>query len=261
MTTKITIVTVCFNSAVTIRDTIESVLGQDYMDIEYIIIDGGSTDGTMQIISAYKPRIAKIISEPDKGIYDAMNKGIELATGELIGILNSDDFYASSGVVSTIVNTYVQTRADIVFGDLIYVASEDTTRVLREYNAVNFRPWMLRFGWMPPHTATFIKRSIYEDFGLYAMGYKTAADYELFVRLLLLKRINYFYIKKTIVLMRMGGATSSGWRSYLTTSLEMVRAVKQNGLYTNIAVILMRLPIKLFELRRRRISALGNVSH
>jgi glycosyltransferase involved in cell wall biosynthesis len=261
MTKKISIVTVCFNSAVTIRDTIDSVLSQDYVDIEYIIIDGGSTDGTMQIISAYTSRIAKIISEPDKGIYDAMNKGIALATGEMIGILNSDDFYASSDVVSSIVNTYVQSRADIVFGDLIYVASEDTTKVVREYNASDFRPWMLRFGWMPPHTATFIKRSIYEDFGMYAMGYKTAADYELFVRILLLKKINYFYIKKTIVLMRMGGATSSGWRSYLTTSLEMVRAIRQNGLYTNIVIILMRLPIKLFELRRGKVFAMENTSN
>jgi glycosyltransferase involved in cell wall biosynthesis len=252
MTTKISIVTVCFNSGATLRDTIESVLGQTYPNIEYIIVDGASTDDTMQIVSEYENRIAKIVSEPDKGIYDAMNKGIALATGDVIGILNSDDFYASVDVVSAIADTYGQARTDIVFGDLVYIAPTDTSRVVRWYHAAGFRPWMLRFGWMPPHPATFIKRSIYQEFGRYAMGYKTAADYEMFVRLLLLNRSNYFYLKKTIVHMRMGGATSSGWRSYLTTSREMVRAVKENGFYTNMLIILMRLPIKLFELRRRR---------
>jgi glycosyltransferase involved in cell wall biosynthesis len=255
MTTKITIVTVCFNSAATIRDTIDSVLNQDYANIEYIIVDGGSTDGTMQIVAQYENQITQIVTEPDQGIYDAMNKGIGLATGDIIGILNSDDFYTSSDVISTIVNTYCQSSADIVFGDLIYIAPSDTSRVLRIYNASGFRPWMLRFGWMPPHPATFIKRSIYKKFGQYSMGYKTAADYEIFVRLLLINRIKYFYLEKTIVHMRMGGATSSGWRSYWITSCEMVRALNENGIFSSIILILMRLPIKFFELRRGTISA------
>ncbi len=250
MTTKITIVTVCFNSAATIRDTIDSVLNQDYENIEYIIVDGGSTDGTMQIVSEYKNRITQIVSEPDDGIYDAMNKGINLATGDIIGILNSDDFYSSLDVISTIVATYRQSSADIVFGDLIYISPADTSRFLRNYNSSGFRPWMLRFGWMPPHPATFIRRSIYKKFGLYSMGYKSAADYEMFVRLLLINGIKYFYLGKTIVYMRMGGVTSSGWRSYWITSCEMVRALKENGIFSSITIILMRLPIKFFELKR-----------
>jgi glycosyltransferase involved in cell wall biosynthesis len=252
MTTKITIVTVCFNSADTIRDTIESVLNQTYVNLEYIIVDGGSTDDTMQIVSEYESRIAKVVSEPDKGIYDAMNKGIGLATGDVIGILNSDDFYASSDVIAVIMYTYHQNQTDILFGDLIYVARKDVSSAVRIYNSAGFRPWMLRFGWMPPHPATFIKRSVYQEFGGYAMGYKTAADYEIFVRLLLVKKLNYLYLNKNIVYMRVGGATSSGWQSYFTTSLEMVRAVKKNGFYTNVIIILIRLPIKIFELIRWR---------
>jgi glycosyltransferase involved in cell wall biosynthesis len=250
MATKVSIVTVCFNSGATIRDTIKSVLNQTYPNIEYIIVDGGSTDDTLQIVSEYGDRIEKIVSEPDKGIYDAMNKGITLATGDVIGILNSDDFYASVDGVSAISAAYAQVRTDIIFGDLVYIAPTDTSRVVRLYRAAGFRPWMLRFGWMPPHPATFIKRSIYQEFGLYAMGYKTAADYEMFVRLLLLNRRSYFHLKKTIVHMRIGGVTSSGWRSYLTTSREMVQALSENGFYTNMLIILMRLPIKLFELKR-----------
>lgn len=247
---KITILSVCFNSAATIRDTIDSVLNQDYPEIEYIIVDGGSTDGTMQIVSEYQNRITQIVNEPDQGIYDAMNKGINLATGDIIGILNSDDFYSSLDVISTIVSTFRQSNSDIVFGDLIYIAPSNTSRVLRAYNASSFRPWMLRFGWMPPHPATFIKRSIYKKFGQYSMGYKTAADYEFFVRLLLINKIKYFHLKKIIVHMRMGGVTSSGWRSYWTTSCEMVRALNENGIFSSVIIILMRLPIKFFELRR-----------
>lgn len=255
MKTKITIVTVCFNSAATIRDTIESVLNQTYANIEYIIVDGGSTDHTMQIVCEYENRIAKIISEPDEGIYDAMNKGIGLATGDVIGILNSDDFYASFDVISAIVDGYDRIHTDIIFGDLIYIEPADSSKIVRIYNASGFRPWMLRFGWMPPHPATFIKRSIYQSFGCYARDYKTAADYEMFVRLFLLNGISYFYLKKTIVRMRIGGVTTSGVCSHLTTSFEMVRALKDNGFYANILVIFMRLPIKLFELTKMRFLA------
>lgn len=248
--TKISIITVSFNSAVTIRDTIESVLAQTYPDIEYIIVDGASTDGTMQIVSEYADRIAKIVSEPDKGIYDAMNKGIALATGDVVGILNSDDFYASSEALSMVAQVFEWSSADMVSGDLDYVDPSNTTRVVRRYFSAGFRPWMLRFGWMPPHPATFIKKSVYQKYGSYAMGYKTGADYEMFVRLLLLHKLSWHHLAKTIVHMRTGGATTSGWSSYMTTSREMVRAVRENGFYTNLFIILMRLPIKFFETRR-----------
>lgn len=247
MLVKVSIVTVCFNSGSTIQDTIESVLRQTYSNIEYIIVDGASTDNTMQIVSRYSTRIAKIISEPDKGIYDAMNKGISLATGDVVGILNSDDFYSYADAVSDIANVFARSSSDIVYGNLVYVAPSEPSIIVRNYSSTKFKPWMLRFGWMPPHPSTFIKKSIYNKYGLYAADYKTGADYEMFVRLLLLHNVSYTHFDKTIVHMRTGGATSSGLRSYITTSREMIRAVKENGFYTNMFIILMRLPIKMFE--------------
>jgi glycosyltransferase involved in cell wall biosynthesis len=201
----------------------------------------------MQIVSQYGDKIARVISEPDQGIYDAMNKGIKLATGDAIGILNSDDFYASCEVISKIAEAFERTDSDIVYGNLVYVAQSDVSVVVRNYNSEGFKKWMLRFGWMPPHPSTFIRARLYNQFGLYATDYKTGADYEMFVRLILLNNVCCTYIRTTIVNMRMGGATTSGWRSYITTSNEMVRAIRSNGFYTNLIFILMRLPIKIFE--------------
>jgi glycosyltransferase involved in cell wall biosynthesis len=252
MEIKVSVITVCYNSAATIRETIESVLCQSYSNIEYIIVDGASTDDTMKIVSQYGEKITRVISEPDKGIYDAMNKGIKLATGDVIGILNSDDFYASCEVISSIAENFARIDSDIVYGRLVYVLQSDVSVVVRNYNSEGFRNWMLRFGWMPPHPSTFIKATIYKKFGLYATDYKTGADYEMFVRLILLNNVGCAFIPTTIVKMRMGGATTSGWRSYITTSNEMVRAIRNNGFYTNLFFILMRLPIKFFERKWNR---------
>ena len=243
----VSVVTVCYNAADTIKDTIESVLSQTYSNIEYIIVDGASTDNTMHIVSQYGNRIASVISEPDGGIYDAMNKGLTVATGDLVGILNSDDFYSNSEVVSQIAGVFAHTNSDIVYGNLVYVAKSNLSRIVRNYNSERFKAWMLRFGWMPPHPATFIKMAIYKKFGMYSTDYKTGADYEMFVRLLLVNNVSCTFIKMTIVTMRMGGVTSSGLSSYINTSKEMVRAIRGNGFYTNIFFILMRLPVKVFE--------------
>ncbi len=247
---SVSVITACFNSAYTIRDSIESVISQEGSPIEYILVDGASTDGTLDIINQYRDRIAAVISESDQGIYHAMNKGISVATGDVIGILNSDDFYPDNDIISKVSTAFQQSGADIVFGDLDFVSQSDSNKVVRLYRSKKFRPWMLRFGWMPPHPATFIKKEVYERYGLYALGYRTGADYEMFVRLLLLNKVSYAYIPKTIVHMRMGGATTSGWRSYLRTSIEMVRALRSNGFYTNLFIIILRLPIKFFELIR-----------
>lgn len=247
---KVSVITVCYNSEQTIGHTLRCVSEQSYEKIEHILIDGASTDRTMEIVDTVGSHLSKIISEKDLGIYDAMNKGVAHASGGIIGILNSDDMYVSRNVISEVVDAFNGTGADIVFGDLDFVPRADSNKVVRIYRPKKFRPWMLRFGWMPPHPATFIKKSVYDKYGLYALGYKTGADYEMFVRLLLLNKVSYSYLPKTLVHMRMGGATTSGWRSYLTTSIEMVRAVKSNGFYTNIFIILMRLPIKFFELIR-----------
>lgn len=249
---KVSIITVCYNSAATIKDTIISVLEQDYADIEYIIIDGASKDGTMDIVNQYKDRITKIVSEPDKGIYDAMNKGIQLATGDVVGILNSDDFYESKDVLSHVVKGFKQSNTvDVVFGDLVFVKPTDLTKVTRLYALSNYAAWKLRYGWMPPHPATFIRREIYIKHGLYKIDFKIAADYELFVRLLLVKGVSFKHINKVLIRMRSGGASTSGFMSSLTLNNEIIRACKMNGIYTNMLFLILKIPFKLFELFKR----------
>lgn len=252
---KISIITVCYNSAATIRDTIESVLAQTYPDIEYIIVDGASTDGTLAIIAEYRDNITHVISEPDSGLYDAMNKGILTATGELIGILNSDDFYESPGIIRAVADCYATALGtDLIFGDVVFVKPDQLEKVTRHYSADHFKAWKLRFGWMPPHPATFISRHAYQITGLYALDYKISADYEMFVRMLLVKRLHYTRLNKILVRMRAGGISSSGIRSNIRLNAEIVKACRTNGVYTNIALVLTKIPFKLLELIRKPIS-------
>ena len=249
---KISIVTVCYNSAATIRDTIESVLGQSHPDIEYILVDGASKDGTMAIVNEYRARIATVISEPDKGIYDAMNKGVQAATGEVVGILNSDDFYETPTVLADVAACFAQhPDSELVFGDLVYVQPENLQKVVRFYGAGHFRPWKLRFGWMPPHPATFIRKRAYERVGPYSLEYRISADYEIFVRLLLVHKMRFTRLAKVLVRMRVGGVSASGFKSKLDGTLEDVRACRSNGVYTNLLFILTKLPFKLLELLRK----------
>lgn len=173
---RVSIVTVSFNSCATIRDTIESVLSQDFPDIEYIIVDGGSTDGTREIVAEYGKRISVFVSEPDRGIYDAMNKGIRAATGEVVGLLNSDDVYVDSTVVSGLVHAMYAARTDAVFADLVYVDPHDLSRVRRFYDCARWHPGRFRYGWMPAHPTFFVKRTWYERCGLFSLEYRIAAD-------------------------------------------------------------------------------------
>lgn len=249
---KVSIITVCYNSAATIRDTIESVLAQDYADIEYIIVDGASRDNTLDIVNEYRDRIAKVVSEPDKGIYDAMNKGINMTTGDVVGILNSDDFYEESDAISQVAEKFIQdAEINIVFGDLVFVNPDNLKKITRFYSLPNYAPWKLRFGWMPPHPATFIKKSVYDRFGGYKTHFKIAADYELFVRLLLVKKISFSHLNKVLIRMRSGGASTSGLRSSLILNSEIIRACKANGVYTNSLFLMLKIPFKLFELFKR----------
>lgn len=251
---KVSIITVCYNSAATIRDTIESVLAQDYADIEYIIVDGASRDNTLQIVHEYSGRIAKVLSEPDKGIYDAMNKGIKMATGDVVGILNSDDFYEQTDVVSQIAAAFETDRqTEIVFGDLVFVKPDNLEKITRFYSLPNYLPWKLRFGWMPPHPATFIRKEVYDKFGLYKTDFKIAADYELFVRMLLVNKVSFTHLNKVLIRMRSGGASTSGFRSSLTLNAEIVKACKYNGIYTNSLFLMLKIPFKLLELLKRPI--------
>lgn len=249
---KISIITVSFNSSLTIRDTIESVVAQSFTNIEYIIIDGGSNDGTLSIINEYKDKITKVVSEPDYGIYDAMNKGINAATGDIVGMLNSDDFFENNDVLSNVANAFsLDSSADIVFGDIVFVRPDNLNKIVRYYSSVRFRVWKLRFGWMPPHPATFVRRSVYDAYGLYNLQYSIAADFEIFVRWLLVHRLNYLRMNRVLVRMRIGGLSTSGLRSSLFLNREIAKACKSNGIYTNIIFLLSKFPVKLLELIRR----------
>jgi len=204
---KISIITVCYNAEDTISDTIQSVLSQDYKDVEYIIIDGKSTDRTLEIIQTIKNGI-QLISEKDKGIYDAMNKGINIATGDVIGILNADDVYKNNQVLTDVMNTF-KDNVSIVYGDIEYVKYNDVSKVVRKWKAGVFRPGKFKWGWMPPHPGFFMKKSCYECYGLFNLNLSTSADYELMLRMLEVHNLNHFYISKTITSMRVGGASNS----------------------------------------------------
>ena len=252
MSLKISVITVCFNSEKTIRDTIESVLAQDYPSIEYIIVDGGSNDDTLEVIREYPTCVDTVISESDKGIYDAMNKGIQLATGDVIGILNSDDFFENSCVISDVINQFKSNpESSLVFGDVVLVQPSNKQKVVRFYKAGKFRAWKLRFGWMPPHPASFFKRSAYEQVGNYSLDYKIASDYELFVRMLMVHKLPYSRINKVLVRMRAGGISTSGIKNSILLNSEIVKACKKNGVYTNLFFVLLKIPFKILELFRK----------
>lgn len=242
----------CFNSVGTIEDTINSVQSQTYGDIEHIVIDGGSTDGTKELLESKKFCLGLLLSEPDNGLYDAMNKGIALASGEIIGVLNSDDFFESEDVVASIVECLNRSpECELIFGDVVFVEPQDLTQVTRYYGASRFRPWKLRFGWMPPHPATFVKKSAYERVGKYRLDMRIAADYDMFVRWLLVAGLKWKYLDRVIVRMRAGGVSTSGFKSSIRLNREIVRACKDNGTYTNLLFVLSKIPFKLLELIRR----------
>lgn len=253
---KISIITATYNSSTTLRDTIQSVLSQTYTDIEYILIDGGSQDSTLSIIQEYEPLFQgqmKWISEPDKGIYDAMNKGIQMATGEIVGILNSDDFFTSSDVLEKVVREFEKNAIlDAVYGDVHFVCPDHLQKCVRYYSSAIFRPSLFRFGFMPAHPSFYVKRKCYEKYGLYALDYKIAADYDLLIRFLYVNRILYKYMKMDFVTMRTGGVSTQGFQNRLILNKEIVKACRKYGIYTNLWMLLFKYFYKVFELFRRK---------
>ena len=247
---KVSIITVCFNSAKTIRDTIESVLSQDFPNIEYIIIDGGSTDGTIDIISEYRSQITHFISQADRGIYDAMNKGIAIATGDVVGILNSDDVYMSTSTVSELMSVMIEQKTDSIFADLIVVDAETMKIVLRYYDSSKFNPNKFRFGWMPAHPSFFVKRWVYDFVGLFSLDYQISADYEMLIRMLHVEKISYAYLPKPVVKMRTGGTSSASMSRKWLLNKEIVRACRENGIWTCLPLLLLKIPFKLLELKK-----------
>lgn len=256
---KVSIITVSFNSAKTIADTIKSVLSQDFPQIEYIVVDGGSSDGTVEIIKQYEDQIAHWVSEKDRGMYDAMNKGIALATGDVIGILNSDDVYMNTHVVSELMELMQTKRAQVVFADLILVDQDNPQKVLRYYDSGHFHPNKFKYGWMPAHPTVFVKRELYEAVGHFSTTYQIAADYEMLIRILAIQRARYAYLPKPVVRMRSGGASTAGLSRNWILNQEIVRACKENGIYSNMAMLLLKLPFKLWgKVAGSRWKAAGN---
>ena len=227
---KISIITVCYNSAETIEATIRSVLDQDYQNIEYIIVDGKSTDKTMSVIEKYKSRIAQIISEKDDGLYFAINKGIRTATGDVIGILHADDFYAGKNVISRVMKEFSGKNIDSVYGDLQYVAKNDPQKIIRNWKSGDF--WAENFlkGWMPPHPAFFVKRKCYEQYGAFNTMFSFSADYELMLRFLFKHKITASYIPEVLVKMRTGGKSNVSFKNRMNANKEDRLAWKINGL-------------------------------
>lgn len=244
---KISIITVSYNSKLTIRDTILSVLSQTYPNIEYIIIDGASTDGTLAIIEEYRTKIARVISEPDKGIYDAMNKGIRLAKGDFVGILNSDDFLADQNTIKDLVSFLQENPSlDCSYADVIYVQRDHPEKIVRLYSSKNFSPRKVRIGIMIPHAGFYAKRELFERLGYYKLDYRVAADFELMARFLKSGAIFGRY-PHVMVKMRNGGISSNGFFWRIHQNFEIVRACKENGIYTNILFLMLKIPSKLLS--------------
>ena len=221
---KISIITVCYNSANTLTRTIESVLAQSYKDIEFIVVDGGSSDGTIEIINSYSNKISKWISEPDKGIYDAFNKGVLMATGDFVGFLHADDVFASNDIVVKIAELAIDN--DAIYGDLQYVS--DNNRVIRNWISGRFEFKKLKLGWMPPHPTLYVRRDIYSQVGTFNLGYKIAGDYDFMLRLLSVPNIRIGYLSEVIVLMKVGGASNKSLRNIIRKSTEDYKALKSN---------------------------------
>lgn len=252
---KISITTPSCNSATTIEDTIVSIIGQTYPEIEHIIKDCGSTDETIEIVRRYPQRIAAVIVEPDHGIYDGINRGIEAATGVIIGNLNADDIYADNLVIETVVAVFRDPQVDCCWGDLVYVARDNPQRVVRYWQGSNYRTGLFATGWAPPHPTFFVRRSVLERYGLYRAEFKIAADYELMLRLLEKHRLHGRYIPRTLVKMRIGGAANQ-LRGIIRGNREWRQAWPANGLklpfYTPSLRLLRRLPqLTIARLRRQ----------
>ena len=244
---KISIITVSFNSAETIEGTLSSVYSQDHSNIEHIVIDGGSSDETIKILERNKYSISKWVSEPDKGIYAAMNKGIALSSGDIIGILNSDDTYAHTGIISEVNDIFEQDAVDSLYGNLVYVDPADTSRVIRYWKAGTYSEGAFRRGWMPPHPTFFVKKSCYEQFGYYNTSFVSAADYELMLRFLHKYKISVAYLPITLVRMRAGGTSNVTFRNRLRAHWEDRLAWSENGLKPGLFTLLRKPLSKLAQ--------------
>jgi glycosyltransferase involved in cell wall biosynthesis len=250
---KVSIITVTLNSAATLATTMESIRCQDHTDIEHILVDGASRDNTVEIIRSY-PHVARFVSEPDKGLYDAINKGIRMATGDVVGILNSDDFFPSPSIVSRVVEELERRQVDAVFGDVAFVRTDDLSRIVRLYSSGKFHPRQFAWGYMPAHPSFYVTRRCYDELGLYQTDYEIAADYELVMRFLHRHQVTYGYVPLTMVHMRTGGVSNRSVTSRYVLNREIVRACRENGVTTSMARLSLKYFFKVFEYIRPAIA-------
>jgi glycosyltransferase involved in cell wall biosynthesis len=249
---KISIVTVSFNSAKTIRHTLRSVREQTHGEIEHIIVDGASKDNTLEVVAAEGAHVAKVVSERDNGIYDAMNKGIALASGEIIGFINADDFYASPNVLTTVAATFEKSGADCCYGDLCYVSQVDPTRTVRYWRSADFVPGSFQKSWCPPHPTFFVRRSVYQRLGGFNLSFKIAADFDLMARYLEAAGISSHYIPEVLVKMRLGGTTNRSLSNIFKQNAEIRRALSKNGLRSSlVSFVLNKLVARAIQFVRR----------
>lgn len=245
---KVSIITVVFNNSSTIRMAIDSVLNQTYKNIEYIVVDGASTDGTVDIIKSYGTQISKFISEPDKGIYNAMNKGVRLASGDFVGILNADDCLYSNDVIQSMVNR-IDDTIDAVYGDVEFFSDKDLSRSVRYYSSKKFNIERFKYGFMPAHPSFYVRKKYFDLFGCYKEDYRIASDFDLLIRFLHSNKIKSKYIEMPFVKMRTGGVSNKNIMSRVLLNKEILRACKENNIKTNLFNIYSKYFIKIFELR------------
>ena len=245
---RISVVTVCYNSASTIEDTIISVSSQSHQNVEYIIVDGGSDDGTVELIRRHADKVARYVSEPDNGIYDAMNKGIAMVSGDIIGFLNADDVYADNYALEKVVGVFADPSVDACYSNLVYVAPENLDKVIRYWESCDYKNGLFEKGWVPAHPTFFVRKSIYEKFGNFDLNYKLAADYELMTRFMVSHKIKTKYIPAVLVKMRLGGATNKSLANIFKQNHEIIKACKKNGINFSIANFFV--PKFYFKLRQ-----------
>jgi glycosyltransferase involved in cell wall biosynthesis len=247
---KISIITVAYNAAATIADTMASVAAQDFEEVEHVVIDGGSTDGTQDIVSTGIRPGGRFVSERDKGLYDAMNKGIAFATGDVIGILNADDILAGRHILGDIAARFHALDVDAVLGDVAFFRDGEPDTIVRRYDSGYFRPDRVAWGIMPAHPGMYMTRESYRRVGPYRLDYRIAADFEFVARAFLRHRLSFAHLPEIVVKMRLGGISTSGWKAKMTINREVLRACRENGIYSNPLMIASKYPRKLLELIR-----------
>jgi len=245
---KVSIITTSFNSAKTLSHTLESVSMQTYPEIEHVLVDGASRDGSVKLIQAWSAdHPVRWVSEKDSGIYDALNKGIKMATGDIIGLLHSDDFYFDPRLIERVARIFETTDVDAVYGDVEYVDPADPKKVTRLYSSARFQPSKIAYGWIPAHPSLFLRRRVYDRFGLFDSSFRIAGDFEFLSRVFWNSDLRWTYLPETLVRMREGGLSNQSFKNRWKTNLEILRACRKNKIPTNLFKLSLRYPLKLLE--------------